>query len=160
MKNFPKDKLTMKETWTEGMFLGTLNRGQKARYKQMSIDEKRNILENYKNNRSVEIEELHEEQYETLKLEKTLNKRGLSSLSENTIKTLDKNGVGQFIDSFTTRFTHALNDPKNSNLVFIYEMINQNFALIKLLDDNYKQNETIIKQNDEIIELLKIIAKK
>ena len=73
---------------------------------------------------------------------------------------MDKNGVGQFIDSFTSKLSSTLANPSNSDQMFTYELINQNFVLIKLLDDNNKQNNKIIEQNDEIIELLKRIAEK
>lgn len=165
MKELPNDHLTMKESWTEGILLGTLTKEQKVRYKQMSISEKRKIIDNYKNKRPIEIEGVSEEgisddRFDTLKLQRTLDKRDLNSLSPNAIHSLDKNGVGQFIDSFTSKLSSTLFNPSNSDQMFTYELINQNFVLIKLLDDNNKQNNKIIEQNDEIIELLRKIAEK
>ncbi|MDS3898503.1 hypothetical protein [Staphylococcus hominis] len=165
MKELPNDRLTVKETWTEGILLGTLTKEQKAKYKQMSISEKRKIIDDYKNKRPIEIEGVSEEgnsddNFDTLKLQRTLDKRNLNSLSQNAIHSLDKNGVGQFIDSFTSKLSSTLFNPSNSDQMFTYELINQNFVLIKLLDDNNKQNDKIIKQNEEIINLLTQIANK
>lgn len=165
MKELPNDHLTMKELWTEGILLGTLTKEQKVKYKQMSISEKRKIIDDYKNKRLIEIEGIPVEEspnnkFDTLKLQRTLDKRDLNSLSEHAIHSLDKNGVGQFIDSFTSKLSSTLSNPSNSGQMFTYELINQNFVLIKLLDDNNKQNNKIIEQNDEIIELLRKIAEK
>ncbi|MHA4769402.1 hypothetical protein ACXM1Z_09815 [Staphylococcus capitis] len=160
MKELPKERLTMKETWTEGMLEGTLNKAQKETYRKMSITEKREILHKFKNKIPFEIKEATQRELELKSIEKTINKRGLNSLSMNTKETLNKNNVGQFIDSFSSRLTSTLANPNNTNQIFTYEMINQNFAIIKLLDDNFKQNNTLIKQNEEIIDLLRQIANK
>ncbi|WP_180530408.1 hypothetical protein [Staphylococcus haemolyticus] len=165
MEESPNGHLTMKELWTEGILIGTLTKEQKARYKQMSISEKRKIIDDYKNKRPIEIEGISEEEnsddkFDTLKLQRTLDKRDLNSLSQNTIHSLDKNGVGQFIDSFTSKLSSTLFNPNNSDQMFTYELINQNFVLIKILDEQLKQNNKIIEQNNEIISLLKQIANK
>mgnify|MGYP001127117260 FL=1 len=49
---------------------------------------------------------------------------------------------------------------KDGTTVFTYELINQNFVVIKILDEQLKQNKKIIEQNNEIISLLKQIANK
>ncbi|MCG2116746.1 hypothetical protein K4R90_10190 [Staphylococcus epidermidis] len=49
---------------------------------------------------------------------------------------------------------------KDGTTVFTYELINQNFVVIKILDEQLKQNKKIIEQNDEIIKLLKQILNK
>ncbi len=44
--------------------------------------------------------------------------------------------------------------------MFTYEMINQNFVLIEMLDEHLKNENKIIEQNNEVIDLLKQIANK
>ncbi|OHR45984.1 hypothetical protein [Staphylococcus sp. HMSC056D08] len=158
MKELPKDRLTVKEIWTESKLESTLNKAQKESYRKMSIDKKRDILHKYKNEIPFYIEELSEKELEIKSIEKTLNKRGLNSLTMHSKELMNKNQVGQFIDSFMSRFSSAFTNPSNSDTIFTYEMINQNFVIIKLLDDNFKQNDTLIRQNKEIIALLQKIA--
>ncbi|MGW9860572.1 PH (Pleckstrin Homology) domain-containing protein/putative oligomerization/nucleic acid binding protein [Staphylococcus epidermidis] len=49
MKELPKNRLTMKEAWIEGDYLGTLSKIQKKEYKALSIEERRKILYDFKN---------------------------------------------------------------------------------------------------------------
>ncbi|PTG35301.1 hypothetical protein, partial [Staphylococcus chromogenes] len=101
-----------------------------------------------------------EKNSEFINIEKTLKKRNLNNLSHETKQSLEDNGVGQFIDDFFTRLSSTMTNPKNSGQMFTYELINQNFTLIKLLDDSLKRNNQLIKQNEEIINLLSKIANK
>ncbi|MDQ7158261.1 hypothetical protein RCF69_11235, partial [Staphylococcus warneri] len=88
-------------------------------------------------------------------------------VTESTKDLIQVNNIGQFIDSFFSRLSSTAMNPKDSDTIFTYEQINQNFALIKLLDDLIKdnqalkeQNTTLINQNQQIIALLHKIADK
>ncbi|HEI2155650.1 TPA: hypothetical protein SI259_000409 [Staphylococcus aureus] len=161
MNQVSNDKLTVKESWTAGKIRGKLNKGQKQVFDRMSISEKRDIIAKFNNNIPFEVEEIERNQETKYKIiEKTLNKRELNTMSESGKDMLLKNKVGQFIDSFSTRFSSSFSNPNNAGQMFTYEMINQNFVLIEMLDEHLKNENKIIEQNNEIIELLKQIANK
>lgn len=153
MKELPKDRLTIKESWDEGVLETKLTKLQKKNYRKLSVKERRDIIQKFKNNEPFEIPEYKEPEFKDI--EKTLKKRGLETLTYTTKETMQKNKVGQFIDDFFSRLSSTMSNPKNSDQMFTYELINQNFTLIKILDDTLKQNETLVRQNEEIIELLK-----
>lgn len=53
----------------------------------------------------------------------------------------------------------AKNDGTAYKVSFLNDLVDQNYALIHELDQQKQQNEKLIQQNDEIISLLKTIAK-
>ncbi|AGC91584.1 hypothetical protein [Staphylococcus warneri] len=164
MKELPNNRLTMKEIWIEGEYLSTLSKEEKKKYKAFSILEKRQALNNYKLRKDSNTND-EQDNYESIN--KTLKKHGLTNVTESTKDLIQVNNIGQFIDSFFSRLSSTAMNPKDSDTIFTYEQINQNFALIKLLDDLIKdnqalkeQNTTLINQNQQIIALLHKIADK
>lgn len=164
MKEAPKNRLTMKELWVEGDYLSTLSKEDKKNYKELSIEQKRKILNNFKVQKDTNT---IEEQDPFKSVNKTLKKHGLTNITDPTKELIKVNNIGQFIDSFFSRLSSTAMNPKDSDTIFTYEQINQNFALIKLLDDLIKDNQelkehndTLINQNKEIINLLTKIADK
>ncbi|RIM31720.1 hypothetical protein [Staphylococcus chromogenes] len=161
MKDLPNNRLTVKETWGEGQLESTLSKDDKKHYRSLNIQDKREIIQKFKNKELFNIYDYTpEKNSEFINIEKTLKKRNLNNLSHETKQSLEDNGVGQFIDDFFTRLSSTMTNPKNSGQMFTYELINQNFTLIKLLDDSLKRNNQLIKQNEEIINLLSKIANK
>lgn len=160
MSELPKDRLTMKEIWHESGLEATLSKEQKQNYRSLSVEKRREIINKYKNKEPFEIPEVEGSNFNAGRLGKTLKKRGLLDLSYETKQSLNNNHVGQFIDDFASRLTSTLANTKNTSTIFTYELINQNFTLIKILDDTLKQNEKLIEQNNEVINLLKQIVNK
>lgn len=90
-------------------------------------------------------------------------KRGLTQFSPETQKVVDKLKSNQLYGGgfkwFNTLATGAKNDGTAYKVSFLNDLVDQNYALIHELDQQKQQNEKLIQQNDEIISLLKTIAK-
>ena len=151
-----KNRLTFKESMVEGRYLTTLTKEEKSHYKKQSIDEKRKILNNFDNSSSKNNDE-KVSIFDYMK--RTMVKHGIDEVTSITENAIFKNEPGKHIDSFMTRLS-SFSTTKDGSTVFTYELINQNFVLIKILDEQLKQNNKIIEQNNEIISLLKQIANK
>ena len=64
------------------------------------------------------------------------------------------------VSNFITQIANVSN-PTNMHMLSMSQTnVNQNFVFIKLLDEIKEDHSKIIKQNDEIIRLLKIISDK
>lgn len=156
MKELPKNRLTFREGMIEGQYLATLTKEEKAKYKKMSILEKREILNSFKDTLAQKEEENKKASlFDYMK--RTMIKHGLDEITTITENAILKNEPGKHIDSFMTRLS-SFSTTKDGTTVFTYELINQNFVLIKLLDEQLKQNNKLIEQNKEIIALLQKIA--
>ncbi|UXR51627.1 hypothetical protein MUA82_08295 [Staphylococcus simulans] len=156
MKELPKKRLTFREGIIEGQYLATLTKEEKANYKKMSILEKREILNSFKDTLAQKEEENKKASlFDYMK--RTMIKHGLDEITTITENAILKNEPGKHIDSFMTRLS-SFSTTKDGTTVFTYELINQNFVLIKLLDEQLKQNNKLIEQNKEIIALLQKIA--
>ncbi|AKS69793.1 hypothetical protein RN70_09950 [Staphylococcus schleiferi] len=161
MKDSPNNRLTVKETWAEGQLEAKLSKEEKKYYRSLNIQDRRVIIQKFKDKEVFNVYDYQpQKKAEFTNIEKTLKKRNLENLSYETKQSLEANGVGKFIDDFFSRLSSTMTNPKNSGQMFTYELINQNFTLIKLLDDSLKQNEKLVQQNEEIISLLTQIANK
>ncbi|MCH8678307.1 hypothetical protein HMPREF2693_00350 [Staphylococcus sp. HMSC068D08] len=159
------DKLTFKEILTETKMFSKLSNRKIDMYKKMTTDEKRKILNDFKEGKELDIQlyksenfKSNNEEYES-KANKKLNGQGIKEATDVTSYAYQKqnirpsllkvyNGIG----SFTT------NLDKQAKFVFYDTQLKQNFVFIAQKDELIKQNDKIIKQNDEIIKLLKQIA--
>ncbi|MFW2511880.1 hypothetical protein ACNRAK_08885, partial [Staphylococcus epidermidis] len=155
MKEIPKNRLTFKESMTEGRYVATLTKEEKSYYKKLSIDEKRKALNDFNASTSQKDDKVSLFDY----MKRTMLKHGLDEVTSITENAILKNEPGKHIDSFMTRLS-SFSTTKDGTTVFTYELINQNFVVIKILDEQLKQNKKIIEQNNEIISLLKQIANK
>lgn len=160
MKETPKNRLTFKESMTEGRYLATLTKEEKSHYKKLSIDDKRKVLMKFNDSSSQKVSEHSTEKVSLFDyMKRTMLKHGLDEVTSITENAILKNEPGKHIDSFMTRLS-SFSTTKDGTTVFTYELINQNFVVIKILDEQLKQNKKIIEQNNEIISLLKQIANK
>ncbi|MEB7692149.1 hypothetical protein ACFDA3_11480 [Staphylococcus epidermidis] len=155
MKEIPKNRLTFKESMTEGRYVATLTKEEKSYYKKLSIDEKRKALNDFNASTPQKDDKVSLFDY----MKRTMLKHGLDEVTSITENAILKNEPGKHIDSFMTRLS-SFSTTKDGKTVFTYELINQNFVVIKILDEQLKQNKKIIEQNNEIISLLKQIANK
>ncbi|MDS3931227.1 hypothetical protein RJB83_06670 [Staphylococcus epidermidis] len=155
MEEIPKNRLTFKESMTEGRYVATLTKEEKTYYKELSIDEKRKALNDFNASTPQKDDKVSLFDY----MKSTMLKHGLDEVTSITENAILKNEPGKHIDSFMTRLS-SFSTTKDSGTVFTYELINQNFVVIKILDEQLKQNKKIIEQNNEIISLLKQIANK
>ncbi|EGG60374.1 hypothetical protein [Staphylococcus epidermidis] len=155
MEEIPKNRLTFKESMTEGRYVATLTKEEKTYYKELSIDEKRKALNDFNASTPQKDDKVSLFDY----VKSTMLKHGLDEVTSITENAILKNEPGKHIDSFMTRLS-SFSTTKDSGTVFTYELINQNFVVIKILDEQLKQNKKIIEQNNEIISLLKQIANK
>jgi hypothetical protein len=150
MEEIPKNRLTFKESMTEGRYVATLTKEEKTYYKELSIDEKRKALNDFNASTPQKDDKVSLFDY----MKSTMLKHGLDEVTSITENAILKNEPGKHIDSFMTRLS-SFSTTKDSGTVFTYELINQNFVVIKILDEQLKQNKKIIEQNNEIISLLK-----
>lgn len=155
MEEIPKNRLTFKESMTEGRYVATLTKEEKTYYKELSIDEKRKALNDFNASTPQKDDKVSLFDY----MKSTMLKHGLDEVTSITENAILKNEPSKHIDSFMTRLS-SFSTTKDSGTVFTYELINQNFVVIKILDEQLKQNKKIIEQNNEIISLLKQIANK
>ncbi|SUM22987.1 phage protein [Staphylococcus epidermidis] len=155
MKKPPHNQLTFKESMTEGKYLTTITKEEKIRYKKLSIEEKRKVLNDFNASTPKKDDKVSLFDY----MKRTMLKHGLDEVTSITENAVLKNEPGKHIDSFMTRLS-SFSTTKDGTTVFTYELINQNFVVIKILDEQLKQNKKIIEQNNEIISLLKQIANK
>ncbi|PTG54696.1 hypothetical protein BU692_10195 [Staphylococcus chromogenes] len=161
MRDTFSNRLSVKESWYDGKLESTLNKTDKKHYRSLDIQDRRKLIQKFKNKEPFNIYDYENNvEDEFSKIEKTLKKRELDRLSYETKQSLSANGVGMFIDDFFTRLSSSVTNPSNTGQMFTYELINQNFTLIKLLDDSLKRNDQLIKQNEEIIKLLTKIVDK
>ena len=137
MKEPPHNRLTFKESMTEGEYLTTITKEDKIRYKKLSVEEKRKVLNDFNASTPQKDDKVSLFDY----MKRTMLKHGLDEVTSITENAVLKNEPG-----------------KDGTTVFTYELINQNFVVIKILDEQLKQNKKIIEQNNEIISLLKQIA--
>ncbi|HDZ7843977.1 TPA: hypothetical protein ACN3DE_001576 [Staphylococcus aureus] len=167
MKELPKNRLTFKEGMLEGQYLSGKTKEEKKNYKQLTIEEKRKILDKFKKERDADFQNYKSDNYEKSHEEsasnsnKSLNSQGIKNASEVTSYAYEKQGISpkllkvyNGIGSFTT------NLDKQAKFVFYDTQLKQNFVFIAQKDELIKQNNKIIEQNDEIIQLLKQIADK
>ena len=155
MKEPPQNRLTFKESMTEGKYLTTITKEEKIRYKKLSVEEKRKVLNDFNASTPKKDDKVSLFDY----MKRTMLKHGLDEVTSITENAVLKNEPGKHIDSFMTRLS-SFSTTKDGTTVFTYELINQNFVVIKILDEQLKQNKKIIEQNNEIISLLKQIANK
>lgn len=164
MKEMPKNRLTMKEIWVEGDYLATLSKDNKKSYKSLNLEEKRIALSNYMKNKNsnnnLEDDKTH--------IPKYIQNMGLTNLSSDTLNFILSNKIGSYSNDWLTKLSSiTANTKENREMMMDKEIVIQNFALIKLLDDLIKDNQqlknnnaTLINQNEQIIELLTKIADK
>jgi FtsZ-binding cell division protein ZapB len=127
---------------------------------QKDIEEQKNEEKKRK-----EAEDLKEET-ENLKdkdIDTSLKVKGLdnlSSLTEDLVKRANFPTNMMQLSNFITQLSNVGN-PTNMHMLNMSQTnVSQNFVFIKLLDEIKKDNSKIIQQNDEIIELLRIISEK
>ncbi|WP_294584879.1 PH domain-containing protein [uncultured Staphylococcus sp.] len=83
MKELPKNRLTFKELWVEVDYLKLLDSTQKKEYKKLSIEEKRERLNSFKNQPQKQInfqKEIQNENTELSKIYKRFNEIGVHDL--------------------------------------------------------------------------------
>lgn len=117
-------------------------------------------------------ENLSDDQIEFKKAKAALGgymaRRGLTNLTNETQQLLIDGNYKSNLDSFQSGWAKISGNPYQNTIINTnIGQLDTNLAQIKLMDNMLKdnhvlknQNETLIKQNDEIIELLKIIANK
>ncbi|HCZ0036780.1 TPA: hypothetical protein PF654_002617 [Staphylococcus aureus] len=167
MKELPKNRLTFKEGMLEGQYLSGKTKEEKKNYKQLTIEEKRKILDKFKKERDADFQNYKSDNYEKSHEEspsnsnKSLNGQGIKEATDVTSYAYQKQNISpnllkvyNGIGSFTT------NLDKQAKFVFYDTQLKQNFVFIAQKDELIKQNDKIIEQNDEIIKLLKQIADK
>lgn len=164
MKEAPKNRLTMKELWVEGDYLTTLSKDDKKAYKALDIEEKRVALSNHTKNKNSNNNLADNNTH----IPKYIHNMGLTNLSSDTLNFILSNRIGSFSNDWLTKLSSiTANTKENREMMMDKEVVIQNFALIKLLDDLIKDNQelkehndTLINQNKEIINLLTKIADK
>lgn len=159
------EKLTIKEIFTEGKLLSKITNRQKQMYKQMTNDEKRKILNDFKNGNQLDIQLYKSKNFkkddESNRTIKSLNNQGINDPTDVTINSFEKqkimpnlqklyNGLG----SFTT------NTEKQAKFVFYDTELKQNYIFTAQNDKIIKQNDKLVEQNNEIINLLRQIVDK
>lgn len=148
IKNIPKKRLTLREIWSECEYLNSLNKEEKNQYKSLTIDKKREILKYFKTTKN------HNDVSKDNKLNSFFKKRGIEHPSITLINATDKNRVDVFVNKLGNMTGMlSMNLEKQMNYNYHMSQLNQNFINTALLNK-------IINQNDEIIELLKIIENK
>ena len=165
------EQLGFRETMTEGNILAVLDKRQKRQWKELSIEDKRKLIILYK-----EIFKKDKEKFFN-KLNETFRRKGISEE-----KTPEQKHYDKLIGFFQTQ---GINNPSNTTIeAFRHQQIFANFDnfyhavgqftlnMEKQAQYNYymsqqKQNfiniaqqDKLIKQNEGIIRLLKIIADK
>ena len=164
--------LGFKESFTEGSILTVLDKRQKRQWNELDVEEKRYFInlykEKYKDNPQLLISDLEQlfnekgttgepkspEQIQNEKLEKFFKTQGIYNPSQTTMEAFKHQQIFANFDNFY----HAIgqftfNMEKQAQYNYYMSQQKQNFIQVA-------QNDKIIKQNDEIIQLLKIIAEK
>ncbi|WP_253345380.1 hypothetical protein [Staphylococcus equorum] len=163
------EKLGFRESMTESEILAIFkkNKEEKDYWQTLDIETKRELIQLYKTNKR----EFHESfqskmqeknpsyQNETLKsnnqaLNKFFATQGIYHPSQTTSDAFVKQNIMANFDKFYHALgSFTLNMEKQAMYNYYQTQQNQNFIQIA-------QNDTLIKQNDEIIDLLKTIANK
>ncbi|MFP5164786.1 hypothetical protein U9L70_11400 [Staphylococcus equorum] len=163
------EKLGFRESMTESEILAIFkkNKEEKDYWQNLDIQTKRELIQLYKMNKR----EFHESfqskmqeknpsyQNETLKsnnqaLNKFFATQGIYNPSQTTSDAFVKQNIMANFDKFYHALgSFTLNMEKQAMYNYYQTQQNQNFIQIA-------QNDTLIKQNDEIIDLLKTIANK
>ncbi|OEK48567.1 hypothetical protein EUA50_03020 [Staphylococcus saprophyticus] len=87
--------------------------------------------------------------------------QGIYYPSQTTLNAFSKQNIMANFDKFYHAFgTFTLNMEKQATYNYYQTQQNQNFIQIAQNDTIIKQQEKIVEQNDEIIKLLKIISEK
>lgn len=105
----------------------------------------------------------YEEELKNTEIADSLKIKGLNNLTpltEDLVKRANFPNDMMNISNFITQFSN-IGNPTNMHMLSMSQTnVNQNFVFIKLLDEIKEDHSKIIKQNDEIIRLLKIISDK
>lgn len=105
----------------------------------------------------------YEEELKNKEIADSLKIKGLNNLTpltEDLIKRANFPNDLMQVSNFITQIANVSN-PTNMHMLSMSQTnVNQNFVFIKLLDEIKEDHSKIIKQNDEIIRLLKIISDK
>lgn len=166
------EQLGFRESFIEGSFLAELDKKQKKQWKELSIEDKRHFIKLYKEifkfnkekfyqdlehifqERGILGEEKTPEQIQHDKLIDFFRTQGIPNPTETTIEAFKFQQIFANFDNFyhvMGQFT--FNIEKQAQFNYYMSQQKQNFIHIA-------QRDKIIKQNDEIIELLKKIADK
>lgn len=89
-------------------------------------------------------------------------KRNLNDFSDDIMPIVRSLKEKQMYSNGTKWFTAFMSGAKNDataiKVSFLNDLVDQNYAILHELDRHNQDQKTIIKQNEEIIELLKKIA--
>lgn len=163
------DKLGFRESMTETEIVATFkkNKEEKDYWESLDVETKKSLIKEFKNNKrefydhfQTKMQETNPTyQNETLiksneKLDKFFATQGIYKPSQTTTDAFCKQNIMANFDKFYHALgAFTLNMEKQAMYNYYQTQQNQNFIQIA-------QNDKLIKQNDEIIELLKIVANK
>lgn len=160
-----------KINWNENKYKGTLTTEEKQVYKSLTREQKDNVVWEWLNDNPIDLlkeeKRLKEEQIKTKQLKikeskefqkekitKFFATQGIYNPSNTTIEVFQKQQILANFDKFYHAFGQlTFNMEKQATYNYYMTHQKQNFIQIA-------QNDKIIKQNEEIIELLKVIANK
>ncbi|WP_262504612.1 hypothetical protein [Staphylococcus warneri] len=162
--------LSAKESFISGTIKGKLNKHDAKKWKNLSDDTKRELIELYKTDKYafdyrlknylqdeskfVEENEKHLSDESRDHLIKFFATQGIYNPSETTLKAFSKQSILASFDKFYSLMgMFTLNTEKQALYNYYMTQQKQNFIQIA-------QNDKLIKQNDEIIDLLKQISNK
>ncbi len=161
------DKLTFKEILTETKMFSKLSNRKIEMYKKMTTDEKRKILNDFKEGKELDIQLYKSENFKNTNEEyesksaKSLNGQGIKEATDVTTYAYQKQNINPtLLKVYNGLGTFTTNVDKQAKFVFYDTQLKQNFVSIAQRDELIKQNNRIIEQNNEVIDLLKQIANK
>ena len=171
------ENLTFKESYTEGNIIKDLNKEDKKKWKNFNIVTKKRLIHLFKTDKETFKKELEfslsDSSSTNLNPDKVLSDnekeklinffatQGIYYPSQTTLNAFSKQNIMANFDKFYHAFgTFTLNMENQATYNYYQTQQNQNFIQIAQNDTIIKQQEKIVEQNDEIIKLLKIISEK
>ncbi|UXR72520.1 MULTISPECIES: hypothetical protein [unclassified Staphylococcus] len=101
---------------------------------------------------------------EEISIDKYFKKRHMTEFSNEMLPIVTNLKNRQMYSNGTKWFNAFMHGGNDSGTVltvsFLNDLVDQNYAILHELDQHNKNFKRIVEQNDEIIELLKVIAKK
>ncbi len=160
-----------KISWNENKYKGTLSTEEKQVYKSLTREQKDDAVWKWLNDNPIDLlkeeKRLKEERVKTKQLKikennesqkervaKFFATQGIYNPSKTTIEAFQKQQILANFDNFYHAFGKLTFDMEKQ-ATYNYYMTHQKQNFIQIA-----QNDKIIKQNEEIIELLKVIANK
>lgn len=166
--------LGFRESMREADIKSKLDKTEKGYWDNLSVNEKREYIELYKQDKDKcisaitskvkEIDPMHENAFVKAnndKLNKFFKTQGINEPTDTTKKAFNKQRIDANFDNFYHAFGQmTFNMEKQAKYNYYMSQQKQKFIQIAQNDKLIKQQNEILFQNDRIIELLEKIANK